>query len=138
MPGFGDFISFCIFIASMTTRPCPWPTTSPSATSTRMTFPGMGALTFVFLPTPRPRRPSADSRGSSISTSASDARTSKLLTVDENRVDSGFHLDYRRLAHRLSGIDAPLRAVLFDAHAQLSSVHSDVAVKFDMDENIVP
>src|SRR5215469_14650649 len=36
-PDLGDFISFCIVIATTTTRPAPSSTSSPSETSTRTT-----------------------------------------------------------------------------------------------------
>ena len=45
VPAFGDFSSFCIFIASITTTPCCSATSSPTATSTRTTRPGIGAFT---------------------------------------------------------------------------------------------
>src|SRR5688572_3879709 len=43
VPAFGAFISFCIFMASTTTMPAPASTDAPCATSTRTTFPGIGA-----------------------------------------------------------------------------------------------
>jgi TolB-like protein/DNA-binding winged helix-turn-helix (wHTH) protein len=46
-PFFGDLISFCIFIASTTTMPWPASTSLPSSTSTRTTFPGIGATSFL-------------------------------------------------------------------------------------------
>src|SRR5947209_8056835 len=47
LPAFGDFNSFCIFIASITTTPAPASTVSPSLTSRRTTLPGIGAVTFL-------------------------------------------------------------------------------------------
>ncbi len=43
VPLLGDRISFCIFMASTTSKPCPASTFSPACTSTRMIFPGIGA-----------------------------------------------------------------------------------------------
>src|SRR4029079_10551496 len=45
-PSRGDFISFCIFIASTTTTPVPFSTLAPASTCTRTTLPGIGATIF--------------------------------------------------------------------------------------------
>src|SRR5262245_50566340 len=42
-PARGDFISFCIFIASTTSTPAPLSTVAPASVCTRTTLPGMGA-----------------------------------------------------------------------------------------------
>src|SRR6185369_966922 len=42
-PSRGDFISFCIFIASTTTTPAPFSTLAPASVCTRTTLPGIGA-----------------------------------------------------------------------------------------------
>ena len=46
LPSLGDFISFCIFMASMTMMPWPAFTSSFYATRMRTILPGMGALIF--------------------------------------------------------------------------------------------
>src|ERR1043165_668668 len=43
-PSRGDFISFCIFIASTTTTPAPFSIAAPASVSTRTTLPCMGAM----------------------------------------------------------------------------------------------
>ena len=44
LPAFGDFSSFCIFMASITTMPWCASTSAPRSANTRTTRPGMGAL----------------------------------------------------------------------------------------------
>src|SRR5215469_559439 len=69
-PVLGDFSSFCIFIASITTTPCCSTTSSPTLTRTRTTRPGIGAFTArgPAAASPAPRRPRSD-RGSSTANS---------------------------------------------------------------------
>ena len=43
VPDLGDFISFCIFMASTMTSPCPTWTPSPSFAKTVITWPGIWA-----------------------------------------------------------------------------------------------
>src|ERR1044071_6541375 len=45
VPSRGDFISFCIFIASTTITPAPFSTVAPTSVCTRTTLPGIGART---------------------------------------------------------------------------------------------
>jgi hypothetical protein len=69
---FGERISFCIFIASTTTIPCPASTASPIFISTSTILPGIGAgyllrLPSASAPATRSRLPSAGSCESSTS-----------------------------------------------------------------------
>src|ERR1039458_6026142 len=94
-PAFGAFISFCIFIASITNRPWPAATISPSATSRRTILPGMAAVTFrrpstPCLPVWRDQRRGPERPGRSGATE----RTGDGLDAD--RSGGGFHhLDWR-------------------------------------------
>src|SRR6185437_8575948 len=83
-PDFGARTSFCIFMASSTSTPCPHCTASPACASRRTTFPAMGAL--------RRTRPDCSAlrcasawRGSCTSASSSRPRTPSQMAPPSSR-----------------------------------------------------
>ena len=109
------FISFCIFIASTTTIPCPASTASPAATSTRTTLPGMGAATFCTPPcAPRGRlaAPAARIAHFDLEAVAADGDDAVFharvvaAAIEQHRVDAGLGistLDFALGTRRRSG-----------------------------------
>src|SRR6185437_11431465 len=86
-PDFGARTSFCIFMASSTSTPCPHCTASPACASRRTTFPAMGAL--------RRTRPDCSAlrcasawRGSCTSASSSRPRTPSQMAPPSSRVQA--------------------------------------------------